>query len=178
MSNKSPEQNNCENLHNNESYKEALDIYHDICYNNGDPFQYMLNMQYDLQVSVAGKNPEMNQHPDELITLRNKFDWLRENKQAFDDEYREILDALPGIDTPVKDRSALWKRWKAKFNEIGAKTFDDLSEKEMKELKYELCDSFHFYMNMFFALDMDAKEMFVYYYFKNAENHKRVKNGY
>ncbi len=172
------EQNNCASLHNDKMYEEALTLYEDLKLDGVDPFQYMLNMQFDLQVALAEKKPEHNPRPDELVTLGDKFTWLRENKQAFDDEYREILDALPGVDTPAKDRSALWKRWKTKYNDIRSKTFEDLSKDELKELKYELTDSFHFYMNMFFALDMDAQEMFVYYYFKNAENHRRAQNGY
>ncbi len=173
-----PEQNNCAGLHNDEMYKEALTLYEQLKYDGVDPFQYMLNMQYDLQIALAEKKPEHNPRPDELVTLGDKFNWLRENKQAFDDEYREILDALPGVDTPAKDRSALWKRWKTKYNDIRSKTFADLSNDELKELKYELCDSFHFYMNFFFAIDMSAEEMFVYYYFKNAENHRRSQEGY
>ena len=172
------EQNNCASLHNDETYKEALQMYEDLTRDGVDPFQYMLDMQHGLQLAVAKKDPAHNPHPDELKTIGQKFDWLRENKQAFDDEFREIVDALPGMELPPKDRSAVWKRWKAKYDDIRARTFDDLSENEMKELKYELCDSFHFYMNLFFALDMDAKEMFVYYYFKNQENHRRATSGY
>lgn len=170
--------NSCANLLNDESFKEARQVYQELLANGKDPFEHMLSMQFDLQVALAKKSPEFNASPDSLSTIGQKFDWLRENKQAFDDEYREIVDALPGMNTPEKDRSAVWKRWKAKYGEIRSKTFADLSEDELKELKFELTDSFHFFMNMFFALDMDAEEMFVFYYHKNAENHNRAKNGY
>lgn len=171
------EWNSCSSLLNNENFKEAIQKYDEILLNGEDPFNYMLKMQFDLQVALSNKGKH-NPSPDSLITIGQKFDWLRENKQAFDDEYREIIDALPGIKTPEKDRSAVWKRWKGKYDEIREKTFDDLSVDELKELKFELCDSFHFFMNMFFALNMDAKEMFIYYWFKNAENHRRAINGY
>lgn len=169
--------NSCSALLNDENFKEALDKYESLLNDGVDPFEFMLSMQHDLQVALSKKNSH-NPSPDSIETVGQKFDWLRENKQAFDDEYREIIDALPGMNTPVKDRSAVWKRWKSKYDDIRAKTFDDLTHDELKELKFELTDSFHFFMNMFFALDMDAKEMFVYYYFKNAENHRRCKEGY
>ena len=59
-----------------------------------------------------------------------------------------------------------------------ARTFDDLSSDELIELKFEMCDFYHFVMNMMLALDMTAEEMFMYYYIKNAENHQRALNGY
>ena len=67
---------------------------------------------------------------------------------------------------------------KSKYEDVRSMTFDDLSEKDKLELKFELADSFHFYMNMFFALDMSAEELFTFYYAKNAENHRRTQNGY
>jgi hypothetical protein len=172
------EQNNCAKLHNDMTYHKALEFYENLKSSNKDPFQFMLDMQYDLQNALHKKNPKYNPAPNDLKTIGQKFDWLRENKQAFDDEYREIIDALPGILRPAKDRSAVWKRWKQKYTEIRALTFNDLTQEELKELKYELTDAFHFFMNMFFALDMTAQEMFIYYYFKNAENHSRAINGY
>lgn len=178
MTNKKQEQNNCAGLHDSKMYAHAQQKYRELKSSGIDPFEHMLQMQYDLQNDMARKKPDLFLRPDELKTIGQKFDWLRENKQAFDDEYREILDALPGIDRPTKDRSALWKRWKAKYHDIRSLTFDDLSPDELKELKYELTDSFHFYMNFFFALDMDAEEMFVYYYLKNAENLRRIRDGY
>jgi len=171
------EWNSCSSLLNDESFKDARSTYRDLLDKGLDPFEYMLNMQFDLQEALSKKN-DHNPHPLEVKTVGQKFDWLRENKQAFDDEYREIIDALPGMNMPEKDRSAVWKRWKSKYDEVREMTFDDLSEDEIKELKFELCDSFHFYMNMFFALEMDAEEMFIYYFHKNAENHRRCQNGY
>lgn len=171
------EWNSCADLTNSPEFKEAVEKYNELLEKGVDPFEYMLNMQHDLQLALAEKNVH-NPRPNELFSIGQKFDWLRENKQAFDDEYREVIDALPGMETPEKDRSAVWKRWKGKYDEIRSRTFEDLSNDELKELKFELTDAFHFFMNMFFALDMDAKEMFVYYYAKNAENHRRAKNGY
>lgn len=171
-----PEFNSCAKLsagHNN-----AAEQYEKLLLSGLDPFAYMLDMQFKLQKHLAKTRPENNVDPESLKTIGQKFDWLRENKQAFDDEYREIIDALPGLNETDSDRSAVWKRWKTKYTEIRSKTFDDLTENELTELKYELTDSFHFFMNMFFALDMSAKELFMYYYTKNAENFNRANSGY
>lgn len=169
--------NACSKLINNEILKEAKDKYNDLLSKHIDPFSVMLNMQHSLQLKLHEKNPKC-QDIDNLKTLGQKFEYLREQKQAFDDEYREVIDALAGMSLPEKERSALWKRWKAKHDELQNKTFDDLSEEEMIELKFELCDAFHFFMNMFFPINMSAEEMFIYYYIKNLENFNRCKRGY
>lgn len=172
-----PEFNSCASLINIKDLTDAQLKYKELLMTGHDPFEYMLGMQYDLQIALSKKNP-INKDPSDLRTIGEKFEWLRDNKQSFDDEFREIVDALPGMNTPAKDRSAVWKKWKAKYSDIRSKTFKDLSEDELIELKFEITDSFHFFMNMFFALDMTAEEMFYYYYIKNAENHSRAKNGY
>lgn len=172
------EWNSCSDLKNDETFSEAQQTYQGLLDSGKDPFQHMLQMQFDLQYALSKKSPEHNPKPDELKTIGQKFDWLRENKQAFDDEYSEMIDALPGMSTPANDRSAVWKRWKSKYNDIRAMTFDDLTEDDIAELKYELVDSWHFYMNFMFAIGMDAEEMFLYYVTKNAENHRRARDGY
>lgn len=172
------EWNTCANLATNESYAEALAAYDDLLKAGTDPFQHMLTMQFGLQEALANKSPKHNPHPAQLDTLGQKFDWMRENKQAFDDEYSEMVDALPGMSMAAKDRSAVWKRWKSKYDDVRSMTFADLSEDDLKELKYEMADMMFFYLNMFFALEMDAKEMFVYYWTKCAENHRRAVSGY
>lgn len=172
------EWNTCAALATDESYADALKQYDALLEQGLDPFQHMLQMQFGLQVALAEKSPEHNPRPDSLKTLGQKFDWLRENKQAFDDEYSEVIDALPGMSMPGKDRSAVWKRWKSKYNEVRDMSFDNLTEDDIKELKFELTDMTFFFLNMFFALDMDAKELFVYYWTKCAENHRRAATGY
>jgi hypothetical protein len=172
------EWNSCSNLTKSKEYEAAHALYESLLGSEIDPFMYMFNMQRDLQFALSAKSPKYNPSPDNLKTIGEKFDWIRENKQAFDDEYREIIDALPGMSLPDKDRSAVWKRWKTKYEDIRSRTFDDLSKDELHELKFEFVDSFHFYMNMMFALDIDPEQLFVYYYAKNVENHERAKNGY
>lgn len=178
MSINAKEWNSCAELMNDEASLEAAQTYNNLLKEGKDPFQHMLQMQFDLQMALANKSPKHNPKPSELDTLGQKFDWLRENKQAFDDEYSEMIDALPGMSMTDKDRSAVWKRWKSKYDEVRGMTFDDLTPEDLRELKFELVDSWHFYMNMLFALDMTAEEMFIYYVAKNQENHRRAQSGY
>jgi len=172
-----PEFNQCSQLLKPEDVRNARLKYKQLLMTHADPFEFMLSMQRDLQIALSHKNP-INKDPSDLRTIGEKFEWLRDNKQSFDDEYKEIVDALPGMSQPSKDRSAVWKKWKAKYSDIRARSFKDLTDDDIIELKMELTDSFHFFMNMFFALDMTAEDMFTYYYIKNAENHNRAKNGY
>ncbi|WPK29095.1 dCTP pyrophosphatase [Escherichia phage vB_EcoP_EP32B] len=68
-----------------------------------DPLQVMLDMQKSLQVRLANDKPEHNKHPDELATAGDVVDWLRNQKDYIDDEFRELLTSLGGmiINTPV-----------------------------------------------------------------------------
>ena len=172
------EVNVCSKLFSESALNDAKSVYKELQQSGQDPFEYMLNMQYDLQLALHKKASKHNPDPKQLKTIGEKFDFIREAKQALDDEYREMIDALPGMELPPKVRSAVWKRWKTQHDEIRARTFDDLSSDELIELKFEMCDFYHFVMNMMLALDMTAEEMFMYYYIKNAENPQRALNGY
>lgn len=143
-----------------------------------NPIDEMLSIQRKAQVHLHTRLPDQNPHPDNLVTVGQIFDWLRENKQAFDDEYGELIDALPGKSLPDADRSAVWKRWKSKYNEIRDIQFNDLSDDDRKELLFEFVDSFHFYLNMMLALRIDGKQLYAMYMAKNAENIRRWSNGY
>lgn len=153
------------------------EIYSTILKNSKDPFEIMLEMQKSLQEALFLKNPE-TQDVNNLKTLGQKYDWLRDNKVALDDEFREVVDALAGINKPVKERSALWKKWKKNYFDLRNEKFDDLTEEEKREFKLELCDMFHFFMNLMLACEISAKEMFELYYYKNRENFERIKNNY
>lgn len=169
--------NSCASLLNDKKIKEASDKYDELLKDGKDPFELILKMQHDLQKALFKKNTATND-VDNLNTLGVKYDWLRDNKIALDDEFREIIDALPGMNTPDKERSAIWKKWKAKYNEIRSKSFDDLTEDELKELRFEYIDMLHFVFNMSFPLNISSKDIFVYYYYKNIENFRRCQEGY
>lgn len=161
----------CLNNQNAEKY------YFSLLENLNDPFEIMLMMQKKLQEALFVKNPKI-QDVNDLKTLGEKYDWLRDNKVALDDEFREVVDALAGINKPVKQRSALWKKWKADYDRLRSEKFEDLTEEEKTEFKLELCDMFHFFMNMMIACEVSAKDLFMLYYYKNNENFERIKNKY
>lgn len=177
MNKETSEFNSCAKLLNNEKITNAVNEYNYLKNNSKDPFEFMLSMQKELQIALFHKNPKV-QNINELNTLGEIADWLRDNKIAFDDEYRETVDALAGMEKSPKERSALWKKWKANYDTLRSEKLEDLSEDERTELKFEICDMFHFFMNMMLSVNLTAEEMFVYYLYKNKENFDRIKRGY
>jgi hypothetical protein len=79
---------------------------------------------------------------------------------------------------PEKDRSALWKKWKGKYEDLRAENVDTLSHEDRLELMFEVIDAAHFFNNVLLALGVDAETYFTLYYLKNAENIARQKRGY
>lgn len=144
----------------------------------GDPLQVMLDMQKSLQVRLAKDKPEHNAHPDELQTAGQVLDWLRNQKDYVDDEFRELLTSLGGMSNGEKAASAVWKPWKAEHAAKRDTKISEMSDKDQLEIKFEMIDILHFVLNMFQALSMDADEIFKLYFLKNAENFARQDNGY
>ncbi len=167
------EVNKCSQLMSSEQAIEAQEKYAHV-----NAFQTMYDMQNTLQQMLHEKLPLNNPNPNNLETVGEIFDYVRENKQAIDDEYRELVDALPGMSLPEKERSALWKRWKSNHNGIRDIKFSDLSEEDKYELQFECCDILHFYLNMMIALKITPQQMFTMYYAKNNANAQRYANGY
>jgi hypothetical protein len=143
-----------------------------------DPYQTILDMQRGLQDKLADTYPDRAKRPDDLKTLGDIYDWLRNNKIAFDDEWSEIISALPGMSMNEKDRSAIWKNWKKNNPELRKRKLEDLSESDLAELAFETSDATHFWANILLALRVDAKSQFILYYLKNAENFRRYNSGY
>ena len=169
--------NSCANLINDEKIKECNKLYEDLLSKGKDPLEYMLNAQNSLQVHLS-ETVEGNKCPDDLSKIGEIYDWLRDNKVALDDEFREVVDALPGMNLPEKERSALWKKWKANHLKLREKNISELEPNELKELKFELIDMWHFFMNMMLGLRISSKELFTYYYYKNLENIRRYNSKY
>lgn len=144
----------------------------------GDPLQVMLDMQKSLQVRLAKDKPEHNAHPDELQTAGQVLDWLRNQKDYVDDEFRELITSLGGMSNGEKAASAVWKPWKADHAAKRDTKISEMSDKDQLEIKFEMIDILHFVLNMFQALGMDADEIFKLYFLKNAENFARQDNGY
>ena len=169
--------NSCASLINDDKIKECNKLYEDLLSEGKDPLEVMLNAQNSLQKHLS-KTVEGNKCPDDLSKIGEIYDWLRDNKIALDDEFREVVDALPGMNLPEKERSALWKKWKANHLKLREKDISELEQNELKELKFELIDMWHFFMNMMLGLRISSKELFIYYYYKNLENIRRYNSKY
>ena len=169
--------NSCASLINDEKIKECNKLYEDLLSEGKDPLEVMLDAQNSLQEHLS-KTVEGNKKPADLKTIGEIYDWLRDNKIALDDEFREVVDALPGMNLPEKERSALWKKWKTNHLKLRQKEISELEPNELKELKFELIDMWHFFMNMMLGLRISSKELFIYYYYKNLENIRRYNSKY
>lgn len=158
--------------------KAAQYAYDDILGDEKDPFQVMLDMQKSLQVRLANDKPEHNKNPDELARAGDVVEWLRNQKDYVDDEFRELLTSLGGMSNGEKAASSVWKPWKASHAEFSNRRIDELSPEDQLEIKFEMIDILHFMLNMFQGLNMSAEEIFKLYYLKNAENFARQDRGY
>ena len=143
-----------------------------------DPLQIMLDMQKSLQVRLAEDKPEYNKNPDELETAGEVVDWLRNQKDYIDDEFRELLTSLGGMSHGEKAASSCWKPWKAQHAEFRNRKIADLSHEDQLEIKFEMIDILHFVLNMFQGLGMTSEEIFKLYFLKNKENFARQNHGY
>ncbi len=93
------------------------------------------------------------------ITQRPQF--IKDMVLALTDELHELLNRIP------------WKPWKV------YKTGDFLPEgDELKEIKMEIVDILHFFINICSAFNMPAQELYDYYISKNKENLDRIDRGY
>lgn len=170
--------NSCAKLVSSDAYTEALEYYVNILDTGNNPLGVMLNMQHSLQEKLYDKFPHRVKDPNNLDNLKDIYEWIRDNKIAFDDEHSELISALPGMSMPAKDRSAIWKKWKENHDTIGEMKLTDLSEDDLVELKMELLDMFFFFMNIINGINVSAEELFCLYYLKNAENFRRYNEGY
>lgn len=161
-----------------EGVDKATRAYADNIMHNIDPLQVMLDMQRSLQIRLANDKPETNRHPDSLETAGEVLAWLRNQDDYIADETRELYTSLGGMSNGEKEASAVWKPWKKRYSEMQSKKIQDLSPEDQLEIKFELIDQFHFFMNKFIALGMSAEEIFKLYYLKNAENFARQDRGY
>lgn len=156
---------------------KAQGAYDNAIFEGTDPLQVMLDMQKSLQVRLANDR-DYCYHPDKLATAGDVVAWMREQKDCIDDEFRELLTSLGEMSKGEKDASAVWKKWKARYQEAQAKPISEMSPEDQLEIKFELVDIFHFVLNMVTGLNMTAEELFKLYYLKNLENFKRQDNGY
>ena len=104
-------------------------------------------------------------------------DFFMKNKHALEDEMGETLDALGGIHDGFG--SAAWKWWKQDNKGIAQETtFSMLSERDQKEVKFEIADQLHFLLNQMVKIGMTGSELYSIYLAKNQVNIDRQDNGY
>ena len=112
----------------------------------------------------------------EDMTLSELMQFWHMNNHAIIDEIHEATDALGGINDGIG--SAVWKRWKSDHAKAKDMKLSDLTPDDMAELKFEIIDILHFFLNMWISIGGDAKDMYNMYLSKNEENWERVKRGY
>lgn len=160
------------------TYAEIEKLYNALLSQNKDPFEIIHQMQKENQKKFYHCNKGFDKDPENLCTIGEKYDFIRDNKTALDDEFREVVDALPGTSGTYKERSALWKRWMSTHIEIRSKTFKDLTPDEILNIKQEYIDMMIFMINMSFALEVSPKELFILLYQKCLKNLQRLENKY
>ena len=114
-------------------------------------------------------------------TLGEIYDTIRDNKIALDDEFKELVDALPGVHDggmSASKRSGLWKRWKSDNEAIRDLELSQLSTADRTELEFEYCDMFLFFINIGLALGIDGTRLGELYKAKTGENFSRIERGY
>lgn len=158
--------------------EEASDQYEYAMEYGLDPLQLMIDLQKSLQVRLHKSKPNICMDPDNLATAGDHVNWLREQKDCIDDEFRELITSLGEMSRGDKDASAVWKKWKSRYEDAAGKNVSDFTKEDQLEVKFEMIDIFHFVLNMFIGLNMNAEEIFELYYLKNAENFKRQDNNY
>ena len=169
--------NSCASLVNTHDLRVAEELYDDLLNSGKDPMQFLLNLQNTLQERMAKQHGRVKA-PKEIVTKGELYDFIHDQKVAFDDEFRELVDAIAGMSLPEKDRSAIWKKWKGKYEALRGEEVSSLSREDRLELMFEAIDAAHFFNNILLALDIDARTMFVMYCLKNAANIERQNTGY
>lgn len=167
--------NACAQLFNEEDVKIAQDMYRTALAGGDSPFQHLMNMQQNTQNFFSKNNPSIPRI-DSLETIGQKVEWMKNQDLFIQDENVELLTALGGMSN--KKPKGAWKPWVAGHEETRNMKFEDLSEKDKLEAKFELIDALHFQINKMLALGMNDEDVFVLYTLKNLENINRQKNGY
>lgn len=171
--------NRCAQLVSPEQLLEKENQYLDLLVKHQeDPFQRMLDVQNSLQEQLAHKLGKPVP-PKKLKTKGELVDFLMDQKIAFDDEFRELIEAVHGMSRPESERSACWKKWKSKHDDIRSEgIYDNMTQEDIIEAKFECIDAAHFFLNILLAMGINSKDLYSYYMIKNEENFNRSNRGY
>lgn len=170
--------NTCADLIDETKYDELSQDYQNLLIDGKDPLADMLSVQNELQIALSSK---LGRTPAPL-DIKNKgelVDFLLDQKLALDDEFRELIEAIHGMSRPESERSACWKKWKSKHDDIRSELINEnLTLDDQKERSFEAIDMMHFVFNILLALGIESDDLYIYYMLKNKENFERQKRGY
>jgi len=136
---------------------------------NSKDLDFIFNLQKEAQENNYGYNFDN-------MTLKDICDFWLMNKHALTDELHEMFDALGGIDDGIGN--AVWKPWKKNHLEAKKMTIKNLSKNDLKELKFEIVDAFHFLINFAVSINMTGSDLYNMFISKNKENIYRQNNNY
>lgn len=104
----------------------------------------IFNTQKNLQIYIHKNQNLYELSKENLIKSDLLFDFVINQWIAIQDEFQELLEAIGG----EKYKSASWKWWKKDNKEFLDQNLKIiLSEEEKEELKFEVIDLLHFYLN-------------------------------
>lgn len=170
--------NTCAHLAEEENLNDMALDYYNLLHTKSSPFLECLEMQNSLQEHLAARLGRVKP-PRQLETKGELIDFLLDQKLAIDDEFRELIEAVHGMSRPESERSAGWKKWKSKHEEIRAEGINEgLTPEDIHERTMEMIDIMHFIMNCLLALGINSVDLYSYYMLKNKENFERQKRGY
>ncbi len=153
------------NLSEEEARKEALKGFSSYLNVNIDKLSMIdflkevYKHQYNLQKKVYEIYPEVNLNPEkdldlnaDILNVYNLQVWVSQNLEYFQDEWRELMNALGG----KKYGSAVWKKHKAKHREVKDLYPNEVLDKDDKlEIFYEFIDIIHFVMNFLIPIEVN-----------------------
>lgn len=148
---------------------EINDEFSNLVREGKDALSFLYNMQKSIQENVYGYN--FDEIRSTIGSLKQFIDW---NEEAIRDEDREFQEALTGIHSYPK----CWKPWKKDHKVAMERSFSDLTEKEVLELRYEWIDKLHFMLNEAIAIGLTPDLITNMYTAKNKENIDRQRRGY
>lgn len=171
--------NSCAALLSDDKLAEVNALYTELKMDGRSPFDYLLHLQNDLQVNLEEKYPGRTVAPLNIKTKGELAQFLMDQKQAFDDEFQELLLSVAGTNKSAKEQTTIWKKWKSGYESLRAEDVNEgLTQDEQAERDFEIIDMFHFFNNMLLALGFDEKRIFQYYCLKNLENFRRYEQNY
>lgn len=170
--------NTCAKLVQEDSYREAEELYNKLLSEGKNPLQTMMDLQLNLQIELANKLPKYNRDPSKLETMGEVLDHIRRQEDAINDEMRELYTSLGRMSRGDKAATEIFKAWKQGHDDARNFKWNDLTPEDKLEILFEITDILHFIQNICIGLKMDAKDIFVLYYLKQRENMRRYNSGY